>query len=233
MPEKKLEDLIGRERCEKLLLYMDDVLSYNEKVNLTAIRDRDEFIEKHLLDSLSLLALPEYQGAETIIDIGTGGGFPGVPLAVASPEKRFLLCDSLRKRIDFIAIEKERLGLENISPVHGRAEELAGLPELRESFDLCVSRAVAELRILSEYCLPFVRIGGSFVAFKGPKGREELAQSERAIRLLGGGEPRVLSAFPGEREEGELSHLFIIIPKLKECGRKYPRRAGSIAKDPL
>ena len=234
MPEKKLEDLLGKEKCERLLSYMEDVLSYNEKVNLTAIKDRDEFIEKHLLDSLSLLALPEYARADRVLDLGTGGGFPGVPLAIASPEKTFVLCDALRKRIDFIAMEKEKLGIENVQPVHGRAEELGRMPEYRESFDLCVSRAVAEMRVLSEYCLPFVKIGGSFVAFKGPKGREELALSERAVQLLGGGEPRLLDAFRGEQgEERELSHLFIVIPKLRASGKKYPRKAGSVSKDPL
>ncbi|MGN0715407.1 MAG: 16S rRNA (guanine(527)-N(7))-methyltransferase RsmG, partial [Anaerovoracaceae bacterium] len=146
--------------AQQLELYMEGVLSWNEKVNLTAITERDEFMIKHFLDSVLCCGFPEFQSAKKIIDVGTGGGFPGVPLAVVSPDKQFILMDSLKKRLNIIDELTSSIGIRNVSTVHARAEELGRNKEHREQYDLCVSRAVANLATLSEYCLPFIRQGG-------------------------------------------------------------------------
>ena len=145
-------DTLGR--FEK---YMQLILEWNEKVNLTAITERDEFIKKHFVDSLCCLPLEEYKQSEIVIDVGTGAGFPGMPLAIVSPDKKFLLVDSLNKRIKILNEIIDELGLKNVEAVHGRAEELARNKLYREQFDICVSRAVSRLSVLSEYCLPFVK----------------------------------------------------------------------------
>ena len=208
--------------------YMKGILSWNEKINLTAIRDPEEFVIKHYVDSLRIAELPEFQAAETVIDVGTGGGFPGVPLAAAAPEKRFLLMDSLNKRIKVILELTAACGIGNVEAVHGRAEDLGRDPQYREQFDLCVSRAVADLSVLSEYCLPFVKPGGAFIAYKGSSAEEELGRAERAIRLLGGEILRVDHAGIDNME-----HRFIVIRKVRHTQKAYPRKAGTPAKSPL
>lgn len=161
-------------QVNKMLAYIDLVLEKNEFINLTAIRDRDEAIEKHLFDSLQITKLEEYQGANDIIDIGTGAGFPGALLAIASPDKKFTLVDSTLKRLKVIDEFTEKLNITNIEIVHARAEELAKDSAYSQSFDLCVSRAVANLTTLSAWCLPFVKKDGFFVAYKGENFKEEL-----------------------------------------------------------
>lgn len=212
----------------RLEQYRDGILSWNEKINLTAIRDPEEFAVKHYVDSLRIAELPEFRDARTVIDVGTGGGFPGVPLAAAAPEKQFLLMDSLNKRIKVIRELTASCGIDNVEAVHGRAEDLGRMPEYREQFDLCVSRAVADLAVLSEYCLPFVKPGGTFVAYKGSSAAEELERAERAIRLLGGETLRVDSAGIDSME-----HSFIVIRKVRHTQKAYPRKAGTPAKSPL
>ena len=157
----------GEEKAAKLLSYLDLVLDRNEHINLTAVRDRDEAIVKHVLDSLVVCDLPEYMEAKTVIDVGTGAGFPGALLAIISPEKEFTLLDSTLKRLRVIDEFASMLGISNLKTVHARAEEINRKPGYKESYDLCVSRAVANLDTLSKWCLPFVRKGGNFVAYKG------------------------------------------------------------------
>lgn len=215
---------------EKFERYMKLVLSWNEKVNLTSIKEREDFIKKHYIDSIAICGFQQFKAARHIIDVGTGAGFPGIPLAILNPEKEFLLMDSLNKRIRIIEELAKEIGLRNVTFRHARAEELARIKDYREQFDLAVSRAVANLAVLSEYCLPFVRVGGWFAAYKSGIAEEELAGSLRAIELLGGQ--------PESNQEinikgFDLDHRILFIRKVKNTGSKYPRKTGTPAKDPL
>ena len=171
----------GKEKASALLSYLDLVLERNEYINLTAVRDRNEALIKHVLDSLAVTDLPEYRNAKKIIDVGTGAGFPGALLAIASPEKEFVLLDSTLKRLRVIDEFADTLKINNIRTVHARAEELSKKPEFHEAFDVCVSRAVANLEKLSGWCLPFVKKGGYFIAYKGENYEEELRQASKAL----------------------------------------------------
>lgn len=172
----------GEEKASALLSYLDLVLERNEHINLTAVRDRDEALVKHVLDSLAIADLPEYKEAKKIIDVGTGAGFPGALLAIVSPEKEFTLLDSTLKRLRVIDEFAETLNISNLKTVHARAEEISRKPEFSEAFDICVSRAVANLEKLSGWCLPFVRKGGCFIAYKGENYEEELAQASKVLK---------------------------------------------------
>ena len=214
----------------KFRRYMELILEWNEKVNLTSITEPEDFIKKHFIDSAAIGGFSQMKDAQTVIDVGTGAGFPGVPLAILFPEKKFLLMDSLNKRIRIIEVIAQEIGLRNAAFRHGRAEELAQNREYREQFDLCVSRAVANLAVLSEYCLPFVRVGGWFAAYKTETAEEELRESFRAIELLGGQyvENKQLNI-----RGYDLDHRILLIKKVKKTLPKYPRKAGTPAKEPL
>jgi len=207
---EELKRTHGAETAGRLLSYLDMVLERNEHINLTAIRDRDEAIIKHLADSLSLMELPEFWEAKSVIDVGTGAGFPGALLAIACPEKNFALLDSTLKRLRVIDEFAETLGIDNLMTVHARAEE-ANRQELKESFDLCVSRAVANLSTLSGWCLPFVRKGGSFAAYKGENYAEELKAAETTISKLGARFDRAVPADSGF--ESIKDHVLLVIKK--------------------
>ena len=213
--------------------YMKTVLFWNQKVNLTAITDPEEFVVKHFLDSLAICGDPAIEKADHILDMGTGGGFPGIPLALIYPDKRFLLVDSLKKRIAFLQEVTEHLGLSNVTAIQGRAEDLAKNPAYREKFDLCVSRAVAKLSVLSEYCLPFVKVGGVFAAYK--TAGEDLSLGEQAVEIMGGQIERTASfpSFSDDLTEFQLDHKIVFIQKSKQTPKKYPRKAGMPTKLPL
>ena len=214
--------------ASELVNYMKGILEWNEKINLTAIKIPGEFVIKHFFDSFPAAILPEFRRAETVIDVGTGGGFPGVPLAALCPEKKFVLADSLAKRlrvIDAVALDS---GITNITTVHGRAEDLGRNPDYRETFDVCVSRAVASLPVLLEYCLPFVKVGGTFIAYKGPEAEEEIKISSVALKKLGGKIDRIVDA-----SDGTYSHNLIVITKSSSTPKAYPRKAGTPSKTPL
>ena len=179
---EKLQEKYDRQKVSTLLAYLDLVLVRNEQINLTAVRDRNEALVKHVLDSLAITDLPEYKEAKNIIDVGTGAGFPGALLAIVSPEKKFTLLDSTLKRLRVIDEFAGTLNISNLRTVHARAEEISGKPEYSEAFDICVSRAVANLEKLSGWCLPFVRKGGSFIAYKGENYEEELKQAARVLK---------------------------------------------------
>lgn len=227
---RKLGIPYDEDKKNKYQLYMDEILERNKYINLTAITDKDEFIKKHYIDSLLCGSSEEFLKAERVIDLGTGGGFPGIPLAIAFPDKKFVLADSLNKRIKIINEIAANLGIYNAEAVHGRAEELARKKNLRESFDVCVSRAVANMSTLSEYCLPFVKVGGTFIAYKGPDCAEEINAAGKAVRELGG---EFLREESPDIEESDLKHKLIFISKIENTVSKYPRKAGTPSKEPI
>lgn len=228
----KFLEMTGRysdDVMEKLMDYMRGIISWNEKVNLTNLTEEDEFIEKHYIDSLLLWNSDPFKKADKIIDVGTGGGFPGVPLAILYPEKEFVLLDSLKKRLNIIDSLTGELGINNVTTFHGRAEDAAKQKDMREAFDLCVSRAVANLTSLSELCIPFVKIGGYFVAYKGPGAYDEAKEAENAINILGG----KLESITVPEGQKESEHTLITILKTAKTPEKYPRKAGDPLKKPL
>ena len=228
---KELEEKYGEERTSMLVEYMDMILEKNQYINLTAVRDRDEALQKHIADSLSCDFMEEYEAAENVIDIGTGAGFPGVPLAIVSPDKKFTLVDSLNKRLRIIDELTGELGIKNVTTVHGRAEDVGKSKEHREQYDICVSRAVASLDVLCEWCLPLVKKGGYFVAYKGENVSRETEDAANAIKLLGG---KIAEIRKVQTEEESISgHVLVMIKKVKNTPSKYPRQAGQAKKNPL
>lgn len=228
-----LEDIglaYDEDMLRKFQRYMELILEWNEKVNLTSITVPEEFVKKHYIDSAAIGGFSQMKEAEAVIDVGTGAGFPGIPLAILFPEKKFLLMDSLNKRIRIIEEIAKEIGLQNVTFRHGRAEDLAQKKEYRERFDLCVSRAVANLSVLSEYCLPFVRVGGWFAAYKTGTAEAELKESLRAIELLGG---QLVENKQLNIRGYDLNHRILMIKKVKKTLQKYPRKAGTPAKEPL
>lgn len=226
---KKINIELTEKQIKQFMDYKDMLLEWNEKFNLTAITDEREIILKHFVDCLAISAGAELAGKK-IIDVGTGAGFPGVPVKIAFPDTQMTLLDSLNKRITFLEELKNKLGLENVVCIHSRAEDGGADKNLREGFDLCISRAVANLAVLSEYCLPFVKVGGCFISMKGPDVKDELNESEKAIKVLGGEVKEVkLINIP----ETDINHSLIIIKKIKPTPSKYPRKAGKAKKEPI
>lgn len=221
---------LTEEQKLKLEKYMEGILSWNEKVNLTNITDPAEFRIKHNADSLMCVDFPEFQSAKNIIDVGTGGGFPGIPLAVYAPDKHFILLDSLNKRLRIIDELAGGLDITNITLVHGRAEDVARNREHREKYDLCVSRAVSNLATLSEYCLPFIKVGGYLLAYKGPGADQEVKDAEKALKTLGGS---LVDIRETTMEEYGLDHRILVIEKVRNTPKAYPRKAGTPLKEPL
>lgn len=208
---ERLNEEYGSNTADKLVSYIDKVLERNEHINLTAVRDRDEAMQKHLADSLSIASLPEFKEAGRIIDIGTGAGFPGALLAIAYPEKEFVLMDSTLKRLRVIDEFLEDLDIRNAVTVHGRAEELCRKEEYKETFDICVSRAVASLDKLSGWCLPYVRTGGSFIAYKGENYEAELNEASKSLKKFKG---KLDRAYSPEKSGEEISgHVLLVIKK--------------------
>ena len=203
-------------------------LEWNEKINVTAIREPSVFLEKNIIDSLSLFGAPELSAADSVLDMGTGGGYPGLPLAAVCPDKRFVLTDAIGKKLKVVDDVALQLGLSNVSTLHSRAEDLGHDPAYREKFDLVVSRAVADLAVLAEYCLPLVKTGGCFIAYKTDGASEEIDAAKPAVGKLGG---RLAEIRP-DGIEGS-GHVFVIIEKRSATPKIYPRKAGLPSKKPL
>ena len=218
------------EKYNKFIKYMRLVQEWNEKINLTAILEDEEFIKKHFIDCIKIFKCDEMKSAKTLIDVGTGAGFPGIPIAIMRDDLDITLLDSLNKRINFLNLVVKELGLKNVTTIHSRAEDGARKPELRENFDIATSRAVANMTVLSEFCLPYVKVGGSFIALKGPAIEDELKNSSNALGVLGGKLNRVVEV---TIEDTDLKHNIVVVDKKKECPKAYPRKAGTITKKPL
>lgn len=232
---KKLKDFISSiekisindEQIRQFELYYKMLIEKNKVMNLTAITDRDEVILKHFIDSIALAKYYEFSN-QKIIDVGTGAGFPGIPLKILFPELNVTLFDSLNKRIKFLQEVIDELMLKNIEAVHGRAEEGGRNINMRESYDIAVSRAVANMAVLSEYCLPFVREGGYFIPYKTSEIDEELDNAKNAISILGGKTEKV-----EKLDISGLGRSFVFIKKIKATPKTYPRKPGTANKQPL
>ncbi len=214
----------------RFVQYYELLVSYNEKVNLTAITAPHEVAVKHFLDSVSLLGLYELPYGARVIDVGTGAGFPGLPLKIVREDIHLTLVDALAKRVAFLEECSNTLSLTQVACIHARAEELAKKEAHREAYDIAVSRAVANLATLSEYCLPFVRVGGTFAALKGPAAGQELDGAKNAIAVLGGGNACIKLA---EIADSALEHAVVLVDKIAHTPPKYPRSGNKAAQKPL
>lgn len=238
---KRLGDInvsLDSEQLNQFDKFYKYLVEQNEVMNLTAITEYDDVLLKHYIDCLSVNVVPEFKSIVnksvsekvSVIDVGCGAGFPGMPLKIAFPSLDITLLDSLNKRIKFLNESIEMLNLDSISTIHGRAEDFANNASYREQFDLCVSRAVANLSTLSEYCLPYIKVGGLFIALKSGEIEEELVNAKKAISILGGS---IIKVYPFTLPDSDIERSFVVIKKEKVCPKKYPRKAGTPSKDPL
>ncbi len=233
---------ILEEGCKELGITLDEnqkkqftdfyeyLVEKNKVMNLTGITEFQEVLIKHFLDSLACVKAVDTSRIKRIMDIGTGAGFPGVPLKIAFPHLETCLLDSLKKRVNFLEETFQMLKLENITAIHGRAEEYAKNKQYRETYDLCVSRAVSNLATLSEYCLPYVKTGGYFISYKSGTVQEEVEQAQKAVKILGG---KIQDVVYFQLPDSEIQRSLVVIEKIKATPGRYPRKAGTPLKEPL
>ena len=233
---------ILEEGCKELGITLDEnqkkqftdfyeyLVEKNKVMNLTGITEFQEVLIKHFLDSLACVKAVDMSRIKRIMDIGTGAGFPGVPLKIAFPHLEACLLDSLKKRVNFLEETFKMLKLENITAIHGRAEEYAKNKQYRETYDLCVSRAVSNLATLSEYCLPYVKTGGYFISYKSGTVQEEVEQAQKAVKILGG---KIQDVVYFQLPDSEIQRSLVVIEKIKATPGRYPRKAGTPLKEPL
>ena len=226
--EKYFDFHFSVEQLEQFFAYMNLLIEWNEKMNLTAIVEPNEIILKHFIDSITILK--EIDNNSKIIDVGTGAGFPGVPLSIMNPTLKITLADSLNKRLIFLQEVVNQLGLKNIEIIHARAEELGKNKKYRENFDAATSRAVANLSTLSEYLIPLVKVGGKIISMKAGGAQEEIEAAKKAIKILGG-EIEEIEEF--KLPQTEIERTIILIKKEEHTPNKYPRKAGVPSKEPI
>ena len=236
---KKLDIILDKEQENAFERYYELLVEWNSFMNLTAITEHEEVLLKHFTDSLAVQTVLQdknckidlnLKDALKVMDVGTGAGFPGIPLKIAFPNLEVTLLDSLNNRIKFLNEVIQQLSLTNIQAIHGRAEDYAHQKEYREQFDVCVSRAVANLTVLCEYCLPYVAVGGYFISYKSGMIEEELEESKRAIGILGG---EIVAVHKITLPGSDIDRSFVVIRKVKKMAGKYPRKAGLPAKEPI
>lgn len=220
----------NEEMYKKFIRYMENLKEWNEKINLTTITEDEEIIKKHFIDSIKIFSFRPLKNFKNVIDVGTGAGFPGLPMNILRPEMNITLLDSLNKRINFLDSVIDEINLENCTALHGRAEDYGKDKNYREKFDASVSRAVANLAVLSEYCLPFVKVGGYFLALKGPAVDEEIEEGKNAVKKLGGNIEDIIKV---KIEESDLEHNIVVIRKINGTPVMYPRKAGTASKKPI
>ncbi|MHB9924670.1 16S rRNA (guanine(527)-N(7))-methyltransferase RsmG [Clostridium botulinum] len=217
-------------KYNQFISYKNLIQEWNKKINLTAIVEDEEIIKKHFIDCIKIFKSSPIGEAKSLIDIGTGAGFPGIPIKILKEDIEITLLDSLQKRINFLNIVIRELQLKNIQCLHGRAEDYAQEIQHRQKYDIAVSRAVANLAVLSEFCIPFVEKGGYFIAMKGPSVEEEITAATKSIEILGG---KIEDIMKIDIEDTDLKHNLVIIKKVRETGKRYPRKPGIIKKNPL
>ena len=227
---KKMSIQLNKEQSIQFQKYYELLIEWNKVMNLTAITEYEEVVDKHFIDSLSIEKAVDLNIIEKVIDVGTGAGFPGIPLKIVYPHLKITLLDSLNKRINFLNEVISKLKLENIEAIHGRAEDIAKDKKYREQFDISVSRAVANLSTLSEYSLPFVKVGGLFISYKAEKADEEIKNAEKAVSVLGGKIEKIIKF---QLPETDIGRTLVKINKIKITAKKYPRKAGLPSKEPL
>lgn len=227
---EKLKIPYSDEKINQFLIFYEMLTEKNKVMNLTTITEFEDVVEKHFLDSLSLIKCVDLNGFMKVLDLGTGAGFPGIPLKIMFPELDMVLMDSLNKRVLFLQEVISELNLSGVTAIHGRAEEMAVKKEYREQFDLCVSRAVANLSALSEYCIPFVKPGGTFISYKSGEIEEEVRQAGKAVAVLGG---KIVNVEKFVLPETDVSRSFVQIAKIKRTPKSYPRKAGTPSRTPI
>ncbi|WP_026476764.1 16S rRNA (guanine(527)-N(7))-methyltransferase RsmG [Alkaliphilus transvaalensis] len=221
---------VNEGQIDQLLTYKDILLEWNQKMNLTAIEEDRDVIIKHFLDSITCLKVKELKNDGKLIDVGTGAGFPGIPLKVCLPNLEVTLLDALNKRLTFLKEVSTQLNLSKIEFAHGRAEDYGQDLAYREQYDYAIARAVASLNVLAEYCLPFVKVGGFFICQKGPLVSDELKDADKAIKILGG---EVVEKMDIQLPFSDINHRIVVIQKVKGTPTKYPRKAGKPSKTPI
>ena len=225
---KELNIELTEKQLEQFYEYMNILIEWNKVMNLTNITEPIEVIQKHFVDSLTVLK--HIKETDTIIDVGTGAGFPGIPIKIAFPKTKIVLLDSLNKRIKFLNEVIAKLKINDVEAMHGRAEELAHNKIYREKYDIAIARAVAPLNVLSEYLLPFIKVNGIAICMKGSKGKEEAKNGEKAIEILGG---KIKEIKEFELPNTDICRTILILEKNKNTDKKYPRRSGIPSKEPL
>lgn len=229
---KEVGITLSEKQIDQFYQYYELLIEWNKVMNLTAITELEEVVSKHFVDSMTLVKAVSDIGAQDacIIDVGTGAGFPGIPLKIAFPNLKITLLDSLNKRIKFLDEVIAQLGLEQIVTIHGRAEDFGKDSKYREQFDFCVSRAVANAATLSEYCLPLVKVGGCFIPYKSGKIDEELENGKKAIKTFGG---EIQNVVRFQLESADADRALVVIRKIEKTPKKYPRKAGLPSKEPI